>query len=215
MKSTTKNAIALLAAETDFNGFSKDPQAIIREFAHGHGYVIVSFLMVEEDAVSTGLNHALSLCAHHQARVIIIDEPATLALPKKELLTFLLSMAEHGLSLIFASSGATIGSEVLYLMYQLFYGSTLCDHKLHSHNIKKSLKSLKQKGVKLGGKPFGAATHESKIIQQILKLHNEGASLQKICDLLRINNIQTVLNKKWHPTTIKRIIERNKLKYGA
>jgi hypothetical protein len=90
------------------------------------------------------------------------------------------------------------------------------EHEERSSKIKQSLNLVKQSGRKLGGKPFGVTASELTIIQQILNLYKNGYGLKKICDLLESNNIKTVANKRWYPTTIKRIIERTKsLKKGG
>jgi DNA invertase Pin-like site-specific DNA recombinase len=209
------NAVALFAADQSGLGTTEDRQTMIRRFADLYNHVIVSFLVVEKNTMSAGIKHALYLCKTHQADMLIIDEYKTLSLPHKDLHKTLEDLVLENIKLAFAADGLVMEQNTLLGMHHLMSASMACDYEMRSIKIKKSLKSRKQKGMKLGGKQFGAASHESKIIHQILKLHNDGFSLQKICDLLFVNNIKTVLNGKWHPTTVKRIIERSKNKYNS
>lgn len=206
----THAAVALLSAGENNLGIAHDKQTLIRKFAEHHHLSMVGFLVVEPGSVTTALNHALSLCSVHQARVIVVDQYSTLFLLPKDLKKTLALLVEQKITLAYAHDGCILSEEALNGVYHLLSASIVCEQEHRSSRIKKSLLAIKKKGRHLGGKAFGGSSQELTVIKQIVKLHEDGFSLQKICDLLLVNNIKTVSNKRWHPTTVKRILERAK-----
>lgn len=199
-----KSAVALfIASESSF-----DRQNLIREYATKSDLTIISFLAMDQTNIVSGMNHAIDLCIKSQASYIIVDEPAALAIPLKELINVIDRLANEAIHLSFAIMGLRIDTNSLMAFRAMIMASQTADNQLRSAKIKKSLLQKKRKGLILGGRKFGREANELKIINQILNFHTSGYTLQKICDLLTQSDIKTVQNKKWHPTTIKRILER-------
>lgn len=203
-------AIALFrAVNLHDEGLIKDRQNCMRQFAERHHANIASFLMIEDGFCAEGVEHAIKLAQQQGSSLLVVDSEATISLSFKSLLQFFEIMVNIELCLGFMDSKAYFNQAALKSLCRILRSGIEGDFDQRSQSIKKSLQAVKQKGKKLGGKPFGVNSQQTLIIQQIIKLHKQGFSLQKICDLLSVYNIKTTLNKTWHPTTVKRIIERN------
>jgi DNA invertase Pin-like site-specific DNA recombinase len=204
-----KNAVALFIATENTDAFAyQDKQTFIRDFALLHDIRIVGFLAIERFGIQNGITHAIELCSIHSARTLIIDDLRTFSLSHKDLVKLLGMLVSGNITIRFVSSNSILDHMVLNTMHHILMTSARMDNEIRSQKIKKSLVLKKRKGAKLGGRKFGSDTRETYVIHQILKLHSQGTSLLKICDLLAKNGIKTTQNKKWHPTTVKRILER-------
>lgn len=208
-----QKAVAIFVSNSK-EGMPSDEQkqTILREFALQRQIAIVSFLAMDGENTSAGIRHALSLCEAEFATCIVCDEPATFALLPEELGEILDTVARRGWSLLFADSGAIFDRKIADSMRTILRMSNWLLNQSRSKKIKSSLMLRKRRGIRLGGKKFGISSSEQTIIKQIQKLHEKGLSLQKICALLSANDIKTTNNKTWHPTTVKRILERTKNK---
>lgn len=209
MDQNYQNAIALFLARPS----KQDPchaatkQDLLRfcaEKAHLH---IVAFVAIPKISLER-FYQSLDLAAGYKAQAIIIDEASTLFLPPKELPKFIRFLSERKLILIIATTGAIFLKEHLESLCLLLNASNKALNEQRGRNIKNALKQKKAQGLKIGGKRFGENEDESAIIKQIIDLYNTGKSLQNICDLLVANDIKSARAKIWHPTTVKRIIER-------
>lgn len=194
---------------------ANDAQENIRKFAKDHDIDIIAFIGVHDKGELSSLLHAQSLFAAKKVSMILIDSYKTIAVPLKYGADFWASCYSYAISLVSIEDDITLGPAIWGIFNKILIGNMAKEHEARSYKIKHSLSLSKQKGVRLGGRAFGCSPQELIIIQQISKLHKSGFSLKKICDLLSVNNIKTMTNKKWHPTTVKRIIERaNCLKEG-
>lgn len=203
------HAIALFIAANQTDSVTdQERQTLLRDFANRHQMTIVGFLATERSKLGSGIRHAISLCITNQASHIIIDDVTTLSLPPKDLTEVVGMLILAGVAVIFLADGSVLDSPTLKTLHHLLSLSVLADNEARSQRIKKSLLIKKRKGAKLGGRKFGLASSESYVINQIMELRARGVSLQIICDMLEQNDIKTIQNKKWHPTTVKRIIER-------
>jgi DNA invertase Pin-like site-specific DNA recombinase len=195
---------------------SPHTQEHIREFAEVHNLNIIAFYGVNDGGALAALLHAESILISEKAKMILIDAYKTIAVPIKDLQRAFDIWAKYEISLACVQDNIVLNHVFITSFKQILLASVAKEHEERSAKIKQSLKVVKQSGVKLGGKRFGISAKELTIIQQILKLYEMGFSLKKICDLLASNNIKTATNKRWHPTTVKRIVERTKvLKKGG
>lgn len=184
-----------------------EKQNLCRDFAARHNLVIVGFFAIAHDAARQ-VSHAVRYCLQSAIDALIIDEPETIALAQNHLRKIIEDLVAANVELGFISHDLMVPSATINVFFRLLIASNKADRIERSTIIKKSLLKKKQRGIPLGGRKFGAVEQESAIVRQILKLHAEGLSLQKICDLLAHHDIKTIHNKKWYPTTVKRIIER-------
>lgn len=213
IKDLNNNAVALfIATDSLVSGTDEEKQAALRDFAAKNTLTIVLFLAAERTNISQGIKHALDSCSALCATSVIFDEPATLSLPQRELVEIFGMLLASRVGIRFAKDGSIIDQPMLKMMLELMTASMTAESELRSQKIKRSLMIKKRKGIQLGGRKFGMESGEDHIIGQILKLHADGLSLQKICELLALSDIKTVQKKRWHPTTVKRIVERAQLK---
>lgn len=203
-------AIAVFIASRPHNGESDAyKQMILRAVAEKYRITIVAFMAIPKTSLLKHLQHALMPLKSSAAHTIIIDEAPTLFLPPADLRIILHLLAAHKARLIIANTGTNFEPEHLEAL-SLFLGvSSSAEGAQRGKKIKKSLLRKKREGLVLGGKRFGIDDSEQAIVKQIFDLRASGKSLQKICDLLAANDIKSVRHKKWHPTTLKRIIERH------
>lgn len=204
-----KNCIALFTVSKPHDEKSDaHKQDLLRACALKLQCSIVAFLAIPEAARLKHLQHALSLITKLDVSVIIIESASTLALPSLDLEQIFDFLAAHEISLAPADA-ACLDAEHLKMMLGFLKMSREAEKKLHAKRIKKSLLAQKKLGKKLGAKNFGEREDEKIIINQILELYSQGMNLPKICELLSVKNIKSMHQKKWHPTTLKRIIERH------
>ncbi|TAN82746.1 MAG: hypothetical protein EYR95_18615 [Phormidium sp. SL48-SHIP] len=89
----------------------------------------------------------------------------------------------------------------------------------HSVLTKRGLEKAKAKGVKLGGNRGNidkanaasrekADNHAAKVMDTILPLRQAGKTLQQIADTLNKTGVTTARGGKWHPTTVKNVLDR-------
>lgn len=205
-------AVALLLVDggrCDFSSADHEGQRAIRQLAYQKGFDIRAFLAVKPRDLQAGINHALMLCQTEKARCLIFENPQSLILMPKQLVSLLELLHERGIALAFAAHPQLLMPEHSDILRVVLLASMKALHHHRSQSIKRSLKHMKKQGMSLGGRRFGANEREERMAAQIVGMHRDGLSLQKICDLLSLSDIKTVQNKRWHPTTIKRIIERN------
>lgn len=206
----TQRAVALMVGEHNNLAVAQERQAFIRAYAEMRDIEIASFLVLERKDMKEGFLHAVNLCTSHRARMIIIDAFENMFMPVRDLIQMLTSLIEYDITLSSAYDNVVMDFDELLAFSIMLKASLACEHETKSNQIKKSLKAVQKKGKRLGGIAFGAKPSEGVIIRQIMKLYEDGFSLQKICNLLESNNIKTVAKKTWHPTTVKRIIDRHK-----
>lgn len=205
----TERAVALMVGEQNNLAVAQERQAFIRAYADACHIEIASFSVFERKDMKEGFLHAVNLCASHRVSMIIIDSFENMFMPVRDLEQIFKRLIEYNITLSAANDNVVLGFDELLAFSILLKACLDCEHETKSNLIKKSLKAIQKKGKKLGGIAFGAKPSEGVIIRQIIKLYEDGFSLQKICNLLESNNIKTVAGKTWHPTTVKRIIDRN------
>lgn len=211
-----KKAVAVFIDSPDEARANHEVQTVFREFAEHHKLAIVGFFAIERENVSKSIKHVVEMCGADAAQVIIVDEPRTLAIVHQELMNLLLLLSSRKGAIGFLALNLLMDATLLGALSELLRAGRLAENELRSQKIKKSLHLKKRKGMVLGGRKYGSAGQESTIVRQIKELYADGVSLQKICDLLAHHNIKTMQNKKWHPTTVKRIVERGeKVKKAA
>jgi len=212
--SEKQKAVALFASALPKKVLDIDhKQDLLRACAEKSHFTIVAFIAMRRASFER-LSQAVELCRSYQAHALIIDEFATLCVPPKQLLTLIELINEHGISLIDANTGASFLYAHQLSLKGLFYTSNEAEKTFQGTRIKRALRKRKRQGIRLGARKFGEQDHEALAIKQIVELYDSGLSLQKICNVLRSNHIKSVRNKNWHPTTIKRILEReNKMAF--
>lgn len=211
-KSIELRAIALLTTSNEQVSKAEDGQTIIRDYAALNKMEIVSFLALELKNLGLGLRHAIDLARAKYSTTIIVDDITTLMMPPQELIDAIDCLIQNDLTLAFGKNRTSFDKASLTTLRDLMVLTKKAEGVERSNRIKNSLRLRKQGGQRVGGRKFGFGLNEASIIDQILTLHAEGKSLQGICQALELSETKTVHNKTWHPTTIKRIIERSFIK---
>jgi len=209
MSENSKKAVAVFiicGSHDEKNDAAK--QTVLRDCAAKLCLTIVSFVALPKISLFQRLSQTLGICRLNSANILLVDELKTLFLSHQELINFLKISQENKISIVSASSKALLTPEYLGVLSELLQTSIQAEANQRAKNIKKSLWLKRRQGVTLGGKKFGVIHEESEIIKQILELKKAGKTLQEICNILSTNDIKSMHNKKWHPTTIKRIINR-------
>lgn len=189
--------------DADNNALFENLRSIAQNFGP-----ISAFLAVEKAALKESLQHALERAQKEKVNLVLFDSSETLYVSTADLAQFFSTCLKEELSLYFADNGLLWSKAHVGQILNMLTSSLEVDSRLRSERVKGSLKALKARGLRLGGKRFGDRPEDRRIVQQVLGLHKDGLSLQKICSMLALSDIKTVQNKKWHPTTVKRIIER-------
>ncbi|MCA9507147.1 MAG: recombinase family protein [Myxococcales bacterium] len=205
-----KAVILFLIVPSEQKDFERSEQFnLLCDRAATMGFEIAGFFAVPQSQSNLGFTHAIDSCLTHHAKTILINDFTKCELKYKELRIFMAALLKNNISLM-SDDDRCLSLDNLKIFSDLLESCALAETKTHSTRIKQSLKELSQQGYVLGAKKFGSTPQEMRIIKQILKLESQGKSLQEICHLLSKNNIKTTRNKKWYPTTVKRLIDRNK-----
>lgn len=178
-------------------------QDVIRAYASDHDLDIVGFYVVLDD-IERGLSEALHAAESKKAGHIILSSAQTLELVPEILISVIDRLIEQKVYLSFASDDVRYDAKSLSVLKKLLNASKTAVYHARSHRIKSGLKNKRPATTR----KFGIGEDEQCIIRQIFDLHEQGQSLQRICELLAMGDVKTVQNKKWHPTTIKRILDR-------
>lgn len=173
------------------------------------GFIVAGVFAVPLSQCNLGFSHAVASCLAHGAKILFLESAHSLALGFEELAQALRVLVHNHITLMVGDT-SVVTSDYLKIFLDVLEANAQAERNNRSGRIKNSLLQLAKKGVVLGGRKYGSTPEEARIIRQILKLNNEGKSLEEICQLLDKNNIKTARNKKWYPTTVKRLIERNK-----
>lgn len=207
-----KNAIAIFVSSRIRDTCSiEEKQTIIRNYAAAQSITIVGFCAVDKGKLPLGLKHACWALKNNHAKIIIFDEISTLKLSHHELTEFLNLLSADRMSIIFAKETILLESSAIASLNQILINCLHAEKEQRSQKIKKSLQMKKRKGELLGGRKFGSQPSEFHVIKQIINLREQGISLKTICQMLAQNDIKTAQNKTWHPTTVKRILDRASL----
>ncbi len=208
-KAEEKNVVILFVNQTiSYESAKQDQYTYLSSLARDQGLVITGCFAVPEEQFVLGFSHAMTSCLKHQAKILMLDQASSLFFNYQELSEALNSLTTHNISLMLGDF--LISPNYLAVFLTMLRASAGAEKKARSGRIKNSLHLLSKKGVALGGRKYGSNPEEARIIRQILELHKDGKSLEDICLMLAVNNIKTLQNKKWYPTTVKRLIERHK-----
>jgi|GEM_PF-2031283 len=202
--------VALFVVEDQTSVLDQAKQSAIRDFARHHNMSLVGFLAADRQNLGAGVQHALNLCLKNKALHLIVDEISTIALPFNDLINIFNILVSDNITVVFVHNDFQLTPSALGVFHQLLALSADADSKIRSHRIKTALQKKKRKGAKLGSRRFGFLAHESYVINQMVKLREQGLSLETICTMLTDNQIDSTKRKKWHPTTVKRILDRAK-----
>lgn len=209
MSEVQAKAIALFTKAPGKHSDTENEQALLRSCAEKSHLKIVAFVAMPR-ARAERLFQAIEFCKSYKAQRIIMDAMDTLYMPAEPLLSFIALLIHNKIDLIDASTGAFFLAPQLESLRALLETSALALKAFRGKNIKKSLHLKKRAGAKLGARKYGESPDELAVLKQVIELHDKGLSLQKICTILGSTDIRSVRNKKWHPTTVKRIIDREK-----
>lgn len=173
--------------------------------ALGQEREVVGVFAVEQTHSAMGFFHAIDACDTHGATIVMVDRAQSLVFLRHELTHALERLLET--HVILEVGETQLDFSELQLFLDLIKQSEQKQKELRSESIKTALKSRVRQGQKLGGRKYGATRAELRVIQQIVKLHEQGKSLTAICLLLEHNKIATAHKKSWHPMTVKRLID--------
>lgn len=82
------------------------------------------------------------------------------------------------------------------------------DQKLNGARIKRGLQHASLSGKPIGRRPFEFDESNLEVLNDVKQMRQRGLSLRDICRALNSAGIGTSSKKTWHPTTIKRMLER-------
>jgi hypothetical protein len=209
-ENNSKKAIAVYLSplKADLAGFHDNKQVPLKLRAEELDIAIVSFLAISPKAKRRGLEQALVFGQTLGAQYLILDESSILFLPTLEQGQILAGLSQAGISICLVNPKVCLEATCLHTWAELFMGGLKASSVAHSRQIKKGLAKRKKQGHPMGARPYGSNEGEVLALQEMLELTQKGMSLQKICDHLNRQNIQTVQQKTWYPTTIKRLLSR-------
>lgn len=206
MAAAVREVVALFTFSKD-EGVRRRAQGDLRALALEHHFRVVGFVAIHSRTPTVWVAQLLRLLAKNPGTGLLCRVVGDVAMNPIVLHEFLVALSKQESFLYLGDAHLELSCESLGAIATLLATALGVQVLERSQAIKKAL-ARKKRVQPLGGVAFGQTEDERKLIGKICRLHNDGMSLQKICDFLSENNIDTVRHKKWYPTTVKRIIER-------
>lgn len=206
MNQKEKNSAVILFTRSESLNDENTIYQRLCQSAHARNFTIAGSFAICREEFFDGLLHALDVCSKNKANYLLIDSILSIRLSYKELFAALEHLIKHKISLVIDE--ILLEPTMLLLCSSVLSSAAAIEKEQHSTRIKNSLQHRSLQGQRLGGRKYGSKPEEARIIRQIISLNEEGKSLDEICRLLAVNNIKTMQDKKWYPTTIKRLIDR-------
>lgn len=178
------------------------------EYAQEHEMSIVGSFAAAKGEFFLAFSHAIKACSKNDATILLLDTLLSFQFSYKELSAALKMIADTTITLMV--DGFCLDPKTSSVFLSMLNAAAKVEKEQHSSRIKNSLQLLSKKGKSLGARKYGSVPEEARIIRQIIGLNKQGKSLDEICRLLENNNIKTTQDKRWYPTTIKRLIDRHK-----
>lgn len=151
---------------------------------------------------------AISQIAKEQANFFILPRISELKLPPKDLASVFGELLKAKASIHFLDEDLDLKPSDISTFYLLLKNAVDCKTAVQSEKIKKSLNARRRGGFILGCPPFGKSEKGKQVLQEIVQMRRSGFTLRQICETLNRFGAKSAQAKQWHPSTIKRLLDR-------
>lgn len=155
-----------------------------------------------------GLRAMLSDLQNNRASALVVESFESFADPHAKMLEAFRSMKEVKARICLLNENRIIEPENIDLVVRALSMAREFDQRLNAARIKRGLQHASLSGKAIGRRPFEYEEGNAEILSDVRAMRERGLSLRDICKALNSAKVETSSQKSWHPTTIKRMLER-------
>jgi DNA invertase Pin-like site-specific DNA recombinase len=162
----------------------------------------------EVEAGRRGLRALLNEIQKHKVRSVVVDSFESFADPHSKMLEAFECLKESNARIYLLSENRLIETESIDLIVRALSIARQYDQQLNAVRIKRGLQHASLSGKPIGRRPFEFVDANNQIFHNVQEMRRRGLSLRDICKALNSAGVETSSQKTWHPTTIKRMLQR-------
>lgn len=155
-----------------------------------------------------GLPAMLNDIRKHQVKAVVVEAFESFADPHIKMIETFKCLKEQNARIYVLDENKMIEAEQIDFVMRALAIARRFDQKLNAARIKRGLQHASLSGRPVGRKPFEHEDAHSEIFNNVQQMRKRGLSLRDICKALNSAGVETSSQKTWHPTTIKRMLER-------
>jgi DNA invertase Pin-like site-specific DNA recombinase len=162
----------------------------------------------EMESGRKGLRAMLSDVERHAVSAVVVESFESFADPHVKMIEAFKSLKDGQARVYVLNENKVVGADQIDLLMRALAMAREYDQKLNAVRIKRGLQHASLSGKAIGRKPFESEGTNSEIFNNVLEMRKRGLSLRDICKALNSARVETSGHKTWHPTTVKRMLER-------
>ena len=155
-----------------------------------------------------GLKAMLEAVQKQTLRSVVVDSFSSFADPQRQMLQTFECLLRHDVKIFILDENKTLERDQIGYIVKALQMANGFDKKLSAIRIKRGLQHASLSGKPIGRRPFEKHENNSEIFTNILEMRKRGLSLRDICKALNSAGVKTSSHRSWHPTTVKRMLER-------
>lgn len=165
-------------------------------------------LRLDPENLRSGFETMLKQFSAQEAPAVALKSIDALADRPTKMWEFFKAACIHQVDIYVLDEDRRIGPDESGDIARILELSMSYEKRLSTLRISRGLKQASLLGRKIGRKRFEDRGN-TEVLEDILKMRQRGLSLRDICRALNDGSVPTVLQRNWHPTTIKRLLERS------
>lgn len=163
----------------------------------------------EMEATKIGLRTMLTEVTQGKSKAIVVENFEAFADPYTLMMDAFSCMKDNCINVYILNENRILKSEEIELIWRALKMARQFDQKIVAARIKRGLKHATLSGRRIGRRPFEDYEINTEIFENVHNMRERGLSLRDICKALNSAGVKTNSQKKWYPTTVKRMLERS------
>lgn len=163
----------------------------------------------EMESQRVGLRTLLSEVQKQNVGAIVVESFDVFADPHSIMIDSFACIKERNAKIYVLNDNRVLDYEHVELIYRALEMARQYDQRLNADRIRRGLKHALLTGRPIGRRPFEHSEANAEIFGNVLEMRERGLSLRDICKALNSAGVKSSALKVWHPTTIKRMLERS------
>jgi DNA invertase Pin-like site-specific DNA recombinase len=155
-----------------------------------------------------GLRAMLNDLQENRAGALVVESFESFADPHLKMLEAFRCVKEVNARICLLDENRVVGPEEIDLVVRALAMAREFDQRLNAVRIRRGLQHASLSGRPIGRRPFEFEQANAEVLKDVQIMRERGLSLRDICKALNSAGVQTSSHKLWHPTTIKRMLER-------
>lgn len=156
-----------------------------------------------------GLRAMLNDLSLNRAGALVVESFESFADPHAKMLDAFRCVTASNARICLLNENRILEAEQVDLVVRALTMAREFDQRLNGARIKRGLQHASLSGKPIGRRPFEFDEANHEVLNDVQAMRQRGLSLRDICKALNSAGIKTSSEKTWHPTTIKRMLERS------